>query len=187
MNTAPTSPIFARAEKAVTALTHGLTLLSGALLIAAVLLTCISIVGRSLTSFGLAALPGDYELVEMLCGLAVFAFMPHCQLHKGHVSVDLFVSALGHQAMAWTQLLGDIVITGLVGLLAWRHALGTFDKYNYAETSFILEIPTWWPYAVALLLLILFALTSLFTIWRDIRDLSIASRDQAVEHEGYQP
>jgi TRAP-type C4-dicarboxylate transport system permease small subunit len=164
-----------------------LTLISGVLLIAAIILTCTSIVGRGLTSVGLSAIPGDYELVEMLCGLAVFAFMPYCQLHKGHISVDLIISALGHKAMAWTQLFGDIIITGVVSVLAWRHGIGTFDKYDYEETSFILEIPIWWPYAIAQLLLVMTVVTSLFTVWRDIHELSIGITDEVIQNEGYHP
>ncbi len=185
MNSNPTSTIYTVVENGVTALSKALTIVSGVLLIAAIALTCISIVGRSLIPIGLSSLPGDYELVEMLCGLAVFAFMPYCQLKKGNISVDLFVTNLGHKAMTWTQLLGDIVITGLVAVLAWRHGAGTFAKYDYEETTFILEFPIWVPYAAALLLLILTAVTSLFTVWRDIRELSVGGGKDTVQSEGY--
>lgn len=187
MKSQPSLTTFRRVEKAISTLCTALTLFSGVLLIAAILLTCISILGRSLIPIGLSSVPGDYELVEMLCGLAVFAFLPYCQLHKGHISVDLLISALGHKAMAWTQLFGDIVITGLVCLLAWRHGAGTFDKYDYGETSFILQLPIWWPFAIAQLLLYLSVATCLFTVWRDIRDLSIDSSMVDVENEGYHP
>jgi TRAP-type C4-dicarboxylate transport system permease small subunit len=160
-------------------------MISGVLLIAAILLTCISIVGRGLISIGLSSVPGDYELVEILCGLAVFAFLPYCQLHKGHISVDLLITSFGPKAMAWTQLFGDIIITGLVCLLLWRHGVGTFDKYDYGDTSFILELPIWWPYAVAQLLLIVTVATSLFTVWRDIRELSGGAEVEAMPNEDY--
>jgi TRAP-type C4-dicarboxylate transport system permease small subunit len=185
MNSHPSSTIYGRVENGVTTLSKALTLVSGILLIAAILLTCISIVGRGLIPIGLSSVPGDYELVEMLCGLAVFAFMPYCQLHKGHISVDLFITSFGHKAMAWTQLFGDIIITGLVCLLVWRHSAGTFDKYDYGDTSFILEIPIWWSYAIAQLLLFITVVTSLFTVWRDIRELSTGATVDALQNEDY--
>jgi TRAP-type C4-dicarboxylate transport system permease small subunit len=177
---------YTKVERIVTTMCKALTMLSGALLIIAILLTCFSILGRSLMFAGLSSIPGDYEMVEMFCGLAVFAFMPFCQLSRGHISVDLLIAPLGPKAEAWTQLLGDIVITGLVILLSWRHLHGVLDKYEFEETSFILEIPIWWPYAIAQLLLILFALTCVFTVWRDIRQLLPAQQhddnDQLESH-----
>ena len=185
MNPHPPLTIFRRVEKLITALAKALTLVSGVLLIAAFLLTCLSIIGRGLIPIGLSSVPVDYELVEMLCGLAVFAFLPYCQLQKGHISVDLLISSLGEKAMAWTQLLGDIVITGLSCLLLWRHGAGTLDKYEYGDTSFILEVPIWWPYAMAYLLLLVTAVTSLFTVWRDIRELPTKPPVDAIQNEDF--
>ena len=185
MNSHPSNTIYRRVGKAIATLSLALTYVSGVLLIAAILLTCISIVGRALIPVGLSSVPGDYELVEMLCGLAVFAFLPYCQLNKGHISVDLFINPLGHKAIVWTQLAGDIIITILVSVLVWRHGAGSLDKYDYGDTSFILELPIWWPYIIAYLLLFVTLATSLFTVWRDIRDLSNGDNGEAVQSEGY--
>ena len=46
-------------------------------LIALILLTVVSVVGRALFS---APIPGDFELVEIGMAVAVFAFLPYCQL-----------------------------------------------------------------------------------------------------------
>lgn len=175
--TSSSAGLYSRIEALVTASARILIVFSGFLLISAILITCSSITGRALTPIGLSAIPGDYELVEILCGLAVFAFMPYCQLSRGHISVDLFIQGLGPKAMAWTQLLGDVVMTGLVTVMAWRHFAGTLDKHAYGETSFILQIPVWWSYAVAMVLLALFWLTSLFTVWQDIVALRTGSFD----------
>ena len=57
-------------------------------------MTVVSIVGRaSLTwAWVLGPVPGDFELVEVGTGFAVFAFLPWCQLKRGHATVDLFTS-----------------------------------------------------------------------------------------------
>lgn len=187
MSSPPASCLFTRIEEFISALSKALTMLSGALLIGAIVLTSLSIAGRSMIPIGLASIPGDYELVEILCGLAVFAFMPYCQLRRGHISVDLLIAAFGRRAMSWTQLLGDIVISGLVFLILWRHVYGMLDKYEYEETTFILELPIWIPFAIALVLLILFAVTCLFTVWRDIRDLIRGDEAAHMMHEDKHP
>jgi TRAP-type C4-dicarboxylate transport system permease small subunit len=164
--------LFHTVEKAVTRLSEGLTLLSGLLLLIAVTLTVVSIGGRALISFGFGPVPGDYELVETFIGLAIYSFMPYCQLMRGHVGVDLFVMPFGNRAMNLTQLLGDLVLSGLCLLLTWRHIYGTIDKYHSHETTFILAFPIWWGFAVAIVLLVALCIVCLFTVWRDIRDLT---------------
>lgn len=160
-----------KVEKFTRRLAEGMTLLSGFLLMIGVILTVISIAGRAMTPLGLSALPGDYELVETFVGLAIFSFMPFCQFKRGHVGVDLFVMMLGNRAMNFTQLIGDIVVTGLFMLLTWRHLYGTIDKYHSHDTSFILGFPLWWGFAVAFVMMLAICFICLFTIWRDIRDL----------------
>lgn len=163
--------LFGRTEKAVTRLAEATTLTAGLLLLIAVILTVASIAGRAMISLGLGPLPGDYELVETFIGLSVFSFMPYCQLKRGHVGVDLFITPFGNRAMNYTQLLGDIVVGGLFILLTARHVVGTFDKYKSHETSFILGFPIWWGFAVAIVFLVATSIVCLFTIWRDIRDI----------------
>lgn len=139
----------------------------GLCLLAAAILTGISIAG----SVTYRPLPGEIELVEILCGLAVFAFLPYCQLHKGHVGVDLLVAALGKKAVNWTQLVGDIIITVLITLIAWRHWIGAVDKFRNGEFTPILSIPIWWGYAAAMALLVVNVFVSAWTVYADIRNM----------------
>ena len=181
MTTAVFYSLFLRTQNIVTKMAGSLAVLSGFLLVIAITLTTVSIIGRMMTSIGLSAVPGDYELVQIFCGLAMFAFMPYCQLQRGHVSVDLFVAPFGPKVKAWTQLLGDIIVTLLICVLAWRHYDGLLDKYDYQETTFILQIPVWWSFAGALVLFCPIILTSLFTVWRDVVDI-IRATETVVEN-----
>ena len=171
MTTAVFYPMFLKTQTIVTKVAGALAILSGFLLVIAVTLTTVSIIGRILSPVGLSAVPGDYELVQIFCGLAMFSFMPYCQLKRGHVSVDLFIAPFGPNVKAWTQLLGDVVVTALIALLAWRHFYGLIDKYEYGETTFILQIPVWWAFAGAMALFCPIILTGAFTVWRDIVDI----------------
>ena len=62
--------------------------------------TVASIIGRALLPFGLGPIKGDFEIVEIGCAIAVFSFLPLAQLRRGHVTVDIFVSALPARARA---------------------------------------------------------------------------------------
>lgn len=162
-----TSTSFDRLERGCHALATGLVLFGGFCLVVACGLTVASIVG----GLTIRPLPGEIELVEALCGLAVFAFLPFCQLKRGHVGVDILISAFGPKAMNWTQLIGDVVITLLIGLVTWRHAVGTMDKIGNGETTPLLLMPVWWGFAIALAILIANVIVCLFVIAVDIRDI----------------
>lgn len=154
----------AKPQQWVHGLCNLLVYFGGGCLIVAALLTGVSIIG----GLALAPLPGEIELVEALCGFAVFAFLPYCQLMRGHVGVDLFLNAFGPKAMNWSQLVGDLVIAILFGLITWRHAIGFMDKWNNGETTTLLLLPIWWGYAVALILLIANLLVCLYALTTDI-------------------
>ena len=143
-------------------------------------MTVLSILGRAT---GLGAIRGDYELVATGCALAVFAFLPWCQLRRGHVTVDVVAALLPPRAQATLGLLGDLIVTVAAILILrqlWfgfgeklpyldqpvRDALGFGYAPFFAETTYELEIPIWLPYGVALVLSALFVAASLYTVGR---------------------
>ena len=68
-----------------------LALAGGVLLLALAVLVTVSVIARWLTSRGI---PGDFELMQIGLALAVFAFMPLCQLRGGNLFVDTFTTRL---------------------------------------------------------------------------------------------
>ncbi|WP_137135438.1 TRAP transporter small permease [Rhizobium sp. FKY42] len=158
---------FQKLEKAVTILAAVMVGFGGLCLVAACALTGLSIIG----ALTIRPIPGEIEVVELLCGLAVFGFLPFCQLKRGHVGVDLLIAAFGQKAMNVTQLIGDIIIAGLFALITWRHYIGFLDKLENGETSPLLLWPIWWGYLAALILLIANVLVCLFILLADLRDI----------------
>lgn len=176
-----------RAERAagrtIGALAKGAAYGGGLLLSGLALMTVASILGRRLSGLGLGPVPGDYELVAHGVALSVFAFLPWCQLRRGHVSVDLVADALPPRVKAALGLMADaLVALAALAILrqiwlgfgekfpygsdALRAALGMGPPPFFAETTYELQIPTWMPYGAAVLLALLFALASLYTVWR---------------------
>ena len=155
-----------------------LALAGGLMLVATGVMTIASVVGRALARvvtqpfFGipLGPVPGDYELVGNGCAIAVFAFLPYCQLHRGHITVDLFFATAGPRAIALTSLVGNILLTAAAALIAWRLQAGMVDRYTYGETSYILQFPAWWGYAGALVGAWAFSVVSLYTVWRSYNE-----------------
>ncbi len=160
-------------------ITAAIALLGGLLLLALVVMTVVSITGRALvgtfdifpfSEFG--PVPGDFELVSAGCAVAACAFMPWCQLNRGHVTVDVFLTAMSGRTKAVLTLVGNILMTGAVVLIAWRMHLGLVDKLSYNETTMILQMPVWYGYAGATVGLWIFAVTSAYTVWRPINEVA---------------
>lgn len=136
--------------RAIEWLARLLALLGGLVLVALTIITCISIAGRALISLGLGPVPGDFELVEAGMAFAIFAFLPWCQLNRGHANVDLFTSFLSERTNRWIDLIAEIVMGIIVVVITWKLKDGMFDKIRYHETTFILQFPVWWAYAASL-------------------------------------
>lgn len=132
----------------------------GFLLLCVVFINVLSTVG----SIFLKPFPGDFELTEMGVAVAVFSFLPYCQLTGANVTADIFTSRASSQWIARFKLLASIVATGLALLLIWRMSDGMMSQLQYRYTTTILQIPIWYAYIPAIASLILLAAVSLLTM-----------------------
>lgn len=149
-----------------------LAISGGLLLTGLALMTVVSIVGRALIPLGLRPVTGDFEMVEMGCAVAIFAFLPWCQYSRGHVTVDVFVGLGPRWLFRFTQLTGDIVITLIAAVLLWRFWLGMSEMISNGQETYLLGLPIWYGYVGGIVGAILFLAVSLYTVWRDINDLA---------------
>ncbi len=177
-----------RIEPQLRKLARYLVYIGGVVLTGIAVLTVVSIVGRLLVFVGLGPIPGDFELVEMGCGVAIFAFLPWCQLNRGHVSVDVLSDRFSAPVQRFLILLGDLAISLIALVIVWRMWMGMGERATWfsqpvrdflgfgykpfsAETTFILGMPLWIGYAAAMLGAALFAVIAVFTVWRSLNDL----------------
>ena len=156
---------------AVERLARALAILGGLALLAVTALTVASITGRAFTAHGLGPIPGDFELVEALTAFAVFAFLPWCQLKRGHATVDVFTRLLPERANRLIDLACEVLMALAVALIAWRLWHGMLDKMRYQETSFILQFPLWWAFAAAWAAAAAGVIVAVYAAWLRLRDL----------------
>ena len=149
-----------------------LAILGGIVLVLITVLTVVSIGGRSLISLGLRPIPGDFELVEVGTGFAVFAFLPWCQLVRGRATVDLFATFFPASVNRLIDLVTELLMTAVIVLVAWRLWYGMLDKIRYQETTFILQYPVWWGYAAAMAALVVAVIVSFYMLFIRIREFA---------------
>ncbi|MEX0731774.1 MAG: TRAP transporter small permease [Aquisalimonadaceae bacterium] len=136
-------------------------LCGGILLIFLAAMSVVSILGRWLagippiaTTFSwVGTVPGDFELMEMGNAIAVFLFLPYCQLRYGHVAVDIFISPASPRLRALITLLVNLLFTVVAALMTWRLYLGMEEKVMYGETTMMLGLPMWYGFAPSVAML----------------------------------
>ena len=159
-----------------------LAIIGGLVLTGVMLLAVVSIIGRAFSRSGWALfdrggalgwvgpIPGDFELVSMGAGIAIFCFLSWAHFQRGHVTVDIFVSKLGPRGLAWLSVATNLILTVMVVLLALKVGEGLDDKVRFRETTQILEIPVWYKYVGGMAGLWSFALVSGYSVWRSLNE-----------------
>lgn len=190
----------------VMSLSRALALLGGIILLALILMTCISITGRHLNAFmhgafmqsyapdlanfllraGLRPVLGDFELTELGMGFAIFCFMPLCQITVGHARVDIFTSFLPDQIQRWLALGIEILFSATLILIAWRLSVGMTRRMATGQTTFLLEIPYWIPYAACVVAAAITAIVGAYMVYvrlvEAIRNTDIIGEGGEAEH-----
>ncbi|MEQ9694803.1 TRAP transporter small permease [Shimia sp. SDUM112013] len=154
----------------------------GVVLTALVALTCVSVLGRGLNTFGhsdtlktlsegaanaliatgVGPVNGDFELVEAGVAFAIFAFLPICQLYGSHATVDVFTNALPPKVNRIIVTFWEVVLTAVILLITWRLFVGLQSKMAYGETTFLLQFPVWWAYGFSFLAAVVASLVAVY-------------------------
>ena len=144
-------------------------LCGGLVLILLIVLTTLSIIGRSLNKLmhndffsqeltglsefvlglGVGEINGNYELLEAGVAFAIFSFLPICQFYGAHATVDIFTSALPKGATRWIAAFWEVVLAAVIVLIVWQ-LFGGMERYiRNGQTTLFLQFPVWWAYAVS--------------------------------------
>jgi TRAP-type C4-dicarboxylate transport system permease small subunit len=135
-------------------------LLGGALLVGIVLMTAASAVGNIAFS---QPISGDFEIVEVGVAVAVFAFLPYCQLRGANVTADIFTSRASPRTIAAFRLLASITALVFTVILIWRMGQGMADYREYEELTPITGFPIWMAFVPMLASLALLAVACVIT------------------------
>ncbi|WP_316857832.1 TRAP transporter small permease subunit [uncultured Cohaesibacter sp.] len=168
--------------KAMERIARLMAVVGGLVLVALILLTCLSVVGRSLNTIGHSAaleaisqglanlllgtgvgpINGDFELVEAGIAFVIFAFLPVCQIYSSHATVDVFTSLLSNKTNRYIKAFWEVLFCLLMLLITWRLFVGMENKMEYGETTYLLQFPVWWAYAASFAAAVLASIVSVY-------------------------
>ena len=147
-----------------------LAIIGGIVLSALILLVCLSILGRTLNgifhsdfmqtsmpgfselmlSAGVGPITGDFELVEAGIAFAIFMFLPLTQITAGHAVVDVFTNWLPRKGQEILKTFAEVLFAVALVIIAVQLYEGMLSKQKAGTTTFLLEFPLWWAYALSL-------------------------------------
>lgn len=156
--TQPAGPL----GRALDAACRFLALAGGAVLAALTLISAASIAGRLVGR----PIPGDFELVQFGCAVAIAFCLPYCQLKRGNIIVDFFTTRAGRRLQGALDAAGALLLALVMAVVAWRTGAGALAMKASGETSMIMGVPVWYVYALMTPAFALTALAGLHTAWQ---------------------
>jgi TRAP-type C4-dicarboxylate transport system permease small subunit len=171
-------------------LSRNMAYLGGIMLSALILLTCVSVIGRSMNgilhaswiestapgfatwalNMGVGPINGDFELIEAGVAFSIFAFLPLCQITGGHASVDIFTTQFSARVNRVLRLVTELVFATVLVLIAVQLFGGMQSKIRSGQTTYLLEFPLWWAYALSLTGAALAAIVGVFLAVMRVRE-----------------
>ena len=140
-------------------------LLGGLILVGLVLMTAASAISNILVNQPFAP---DYELVKHFVAIAIFCFLPYCQLTGANVTVDIFTESMGAVAKGAMAALSSLFAVAFAGLLVVQMYDGLLGYLQYPEVTPVLKLPLWTAFPPILLSLLLLLIAGVITTCESI-------------------
>ena len=139
----------------------------GVILFTLAILTTISVFGRKFLD---APVPGDFELVAIGTGVAVFACLPYCQLMRGNVLVDFFMNNAPTRAKTIADIIAGLIFLAIGLMLTWRMIYGAIDMHDVNEVSMTIGFPRWSTFPISIVFISFLVIIIIYTLGRSIAE-----------------
>ncbi len=127
-------------------LSEGLALVGGLMILAVAVLISVSVIGRWLFDL---PIPGDFDLAQIGTAIAVFTFLPLCQLRGGNIVVDFFTAKAPRKWRQGLDNLSLVLYLGIAVLLTIQMTRGAIETASAGTASMVVGLPLAWGMAAA--------------------------------------
>ncbi len=151
--------------RALRHIANALAIFGGILSCLMAVVVTVSVIGRFLFA---APIPGDYDIVGILCGSAVFSFLPYCQLRRGNVLADFFTQRASKRTKAVLDAGGNVLFLAATIMFTWRLYYGMLEMRQSSEQIAAFAFYRWWTIPYDLVCMIVLALAILYSLIEDL-------------------
>jgi TRAP-type C4-dicarboxylate transport system permease small subunit len=150
------------------AIIRGWALIGGVILTLLMLMTAASAASNL---FFNKPFQGDYEVMKHFVAVAVFCFLPYCQLTGANVTVDIFTEGASERAKAAMLTFSSLFAVVFSLVMLRQMSLGFVSYVQYPEVTAALHIPLWTAFPPALVSLALLFIAAVITLIQGVRGL----------------
>ncbi len=104
-------------------------------------LMVMTMVDVSLRKIFNTAILGTVELTELSMVVIVFCSLAECQVHEGHIRVDLIANKLSKKTQAFLELITQSICCALFSLMTWALLKHAMAMKNSGEVTVDLGLP----------------------------------------------
>jgi TRAP-type C4-dicarboxylate transport system permease small subunit len=159
----PTGPV----GRALFGTARILAIFGGVLSCAMAAVVTVSVIGRYAFS---RPVPGDYDIVGILCGCAIFAFLPYCQLKRGNVLADFFTQKASPRFKSALDAAGNLLFLAATIMFTWRLYYGMLELRNSTEQIAAFAFYRWWTMPFDIFCAIVLICAIFYTFLQDLAD-----------------
>ncbi len=152
---------------ALKALIRASAFVSGAAILAMMLVTCADVIGRRIGF----PLQGAYDIVRLVGGVAIATALPLTTAVKGHVAIEYFFHRLGPGGRAAVDALMRTLQTGAFLFAAFAFYRRGVRLFLGGEATPTLRLPIFWLAWLVAAMCLLTAFISLYHLLRPGREL----------------
>jgi TRAP-type C4-dicarboxylate transport system permease small subunit len=125
-------------EKIIYSVARWLNWLSGAALIAVMIIVCLNVIGRG---FFERPLKGTVDITSLLGAVIIACAIANTQVLKGHIRIGLIVERLPTRLKYILESLVNLIGFVLFSLISWQTILFAKATFEIGELSEVIKIP----------------------------------------------
>ncbi|MDI6448530.1 TRAP transporter small permease [Anaerobaca lacustris] len=143
----PLKAVSAAYDRGLRLVVYGLLAISGAGVLAIMLVTCADVILR--LRWINRPFIGAYDIVKILGALSLASSLPYTTAVKGHVAIEYFFHKLNRRGRIVVDSVMRVLTMVLFAFLAWRSVLYGLDFRRTGQVSQTLQLPVFWvPYVI---------------------------------------
>lgn len=143
-----------------------LAVLGGVAMLVAAAVATASVLRRWLTN---DPIPGDFEIVSIGSGVAVFLCLAHATRRRTDIVVDTFTAWLPARVQGVMDAFWSLAWAAAALWIAERMVIGAFETRASGTVTMVLGFSTWWAVLIGALSFALVAVAALIVAWHRAR------------------
>ncbi|WP_166015831.1 TRAP transporter small permease [Chelativorans multitrophicus] len=162
----PVTPVLAQIAALIASLSRWWAMTGGVLIL---ILSVMAAASAASNLFFGRPFSADHELVKHVTAIAIFMFLPYCQISGANITLDFFTDDLSERAKQAMSAFSSLFALAFAVLLFVQMLQGFQSYIRFQEVTPVLRLPLWTAFPPILLSLALLAAASFINLAEGLR------------------